>query len=150
MRSIIAAIVLSVAVAPAAFAEQIWLTMDQVRPYKLQAAASSIVVGNPGIADLKVQDENRVFLFGKAPGLTNIYIMDENGDMVQNLMIRVRTPSSDMLVFHRGVSQTTYNCTTLCEPTITVGDSVDTFQGVAQQVEAKASQAASGADGGNR
>ncbi len=142
MRSIIVALVLSVSVAPSAFAEQVWLTMDQVRPFKLNTPASSIIVGNPGIADVKVHDENRIFLFGKAPGLTNIFILDDEGETLQNLMIRVRTPSTDMLVFHRGAKQTTYNCTTHCEPTITVGDSPESFEGVLQQVDTKASQAA--------
>ncbi|MFQ5562696.1 MAG: pilus assembly protein N-terminal domain-containing protein [Parvularculaceae bacterium] len=145
MRSIIAALILSVFAAPQAFAEQIWLTMDQVRPYKLDVPASSIVVGNPGIADVTVRDENNLFLFGKAPGLTNIYIFDEEGEPVRNLMIRVRTASSGMLVFHRGAQRTTYNCTSQCEPTITVGDSPEQFSGVSAQVEAKASQAANAA-----
>lgn len=145
MRSIIAAFILSVVVAPSAFAEQLWLTMDQVRPYKLDAPASSIVVGNPSIADVTVRDENNLFLFGKAPGLTNIYIFDENGEPVKNLMVRVRTSSSDMLVLQRGPDRMTYNCTSQCEPTITVGDSTQAFQNVAGQVQVKAAQAAQAA-----
>ncbi|WDI33190.1 pilus assembly protein N-terminal domain-containing protein [Hyphococcus flavus] len=143
MRRIFAAAIAFVSLSQTAAAEQLWLTMDQVRPYKLDNPAQSIVVGNPAIADVTVQDNTNVLLFGKAPGLTNIYVFNEQGEAVKNLIIRVRTPSADMLTVHRGVARTTYNCTTNCEATVTVGDDNTTFQGVAAQVQNKFSQATS-------
>ncbi len=148
MRRIFTAALMSAAfVAPAmtqtAAAEQLWLTMDQVRPFQLDAPAQSIVVGNPAIADVTIQDNSNLLLFGKAPGLTNIYVFDESGEAVKNLIIRVRTPSSDMLTVHRGAARTTYNCTTNCEATVTVGDDPNAFNGVSGQVSAKYSQASS-------
>ena len=137
------------AMAQQAAAEQIWLTMDQVRPYKLETKAQSIVVGNPAIADVTVQDSTNLLLFGKGPGLTNIYLFDEKGEAVQNLIVRVRTPSADMMTVHRGAARTTYNCTTNCEATITVGDDPTVFGGVSNQVQTKFSQAAAAAGGGN-
>lgn len=133
----------------AAKAEQVWLTMDQVRPFKLENPAQSIVVGNPAIADVTVQDNQNLLLFGKAPGLTNIYIFDEKGDEAGNLIIRVRSPNTDMLTLQRGIARTTYNCTTNCEATITVGDDQSVFSGVAAQVQNKAQQAAAAAGSEN-
>ncbi len=129
----------------AAKAEQVWLTMDQVRPFKLENPAQSIVVGNPAIADVTVQDNQNLLLFGKAPGLTNIYIFHEKGDAAGNLIIRVRSPNTDMLTLQRGASRTTYNCTTNCEATITVGDDQAVFSSVAAQVQNKAQQASAAA-----
>ncbi len=150
MRRIIAAAGMLIASTQTAqAADQIWLTMDQVRPYQLEHPAQSIVVGNPAIADVTVRDNTNVLLFGKAPGLTNIYIFDERGEAVKNLIIRVRTPSADMLTVHRGAARTTYNCTTNCEATITVGDENTTFNDIATQVQNKYSQAASLAQGGD-
>ena len=143
MRRIFAAAAIFAAMTQGAAAEQLWLTMDQVRPFKLEAPAQSIVVGNPAIADVTIQDNTNLLLFGKAPGLTNIYVFDENGDAARNLTIRVRTPSSDMLTVHRGAARTTYNCTTNCEATVTVGDDLTTFAGVSTQVNAKYNQATS-------
>ena len=148
MRRIFIALIMITASTQSVAAEQLWLTMDQVRPYKLDNPAQSIVVGNPSIADVTVQDNTNVLLFGKAPGLTNIYVFDDKGEAVKNLTIRVRTPSSDMLTVHRGVARTTYNCTTNCEATVTVGDSDATFNGVSAQVETKFGQAASLASNG--
>ncbi len=149
MRRILAATAALAALLQPAAAEQIWLTMDQVRPLKLETPAKSIVVGNPAIADVTIQDNNNLLLFGKAPGLTNIYIFDETGAATQNLIIRVRTPSSDMLTVHRGAARTTYNCTTNCEATVTVGDDTTQFEIVSSQVENKYKQATTLAQGDN-
>ena len=146
MRAFVAIIGFFAASVSAAHAEHVWLTMDQVRPFKLDNPAHSVVVGNPGIADVTVQDNSNLLLFGKAPGLTNIYVFDEDGKTLKNLVIRVRSPSSDMLVVHRGAARTTYNCTTNCEATITVGDSPEVFDGVSTQVTEKFEQARSAAN----
>lgn len=145
MRTIIAIALAFSALAAPARAEQIWLTMDQVRSYELAKPAGQIVVGNPAVADVTVQDKQRVFLFGKAPGVTNMYVLDANGDFLDNLVIRVRATGSGMLVMHRGVQRTTYNCTDNCDPTITVGDDTNAFASLQQQVTNKAEQAKAGA-----
>jgi len=125
-------------------AGQIWVTMDQVRPYQFDVPAGKIVVGNPGIADVEVQDKSNILLFGKAPGLTNIYIFDEEGKTIENLKIRVRAAGNEMLTYHRGAARTTYNCTDRCEATVTIGDEASTFQGLTTQTQAKLSQATGG------
>ncbi|MBI1364374.1 MAG: pilus assembly protein CpaC [Alphaproteobacteria bacterium] len=144
MRVVIAAALLSAA-ASAAHAEQIWLTMDQVKPYDLKQPAGQIVVGNPAIADVTVQDKTRVLLFGKAPGLTNMYIFDDAGNAVDNLIIRVKTTPAGMLTVNRGVARTTYSCANRCEATVTVGDDTSVFSSVSSQVTQKQAQAAAGA-----
>lgn len=149
MRSFFIAAAVLIASTQTASAQQIWLTMDQVRPYKLETPAQSVVIGNPSIADVKVQDNSSLLLFGKGPGMTNIYFFDENGETLQNLIVRVRTPSSDMLTVHRGSARTTYNCTTNCEATVTVGDDPAVFGGVAGQMQAKFNQASNASGGGN-
>lgn len=141
MRVIAAAALFSLAAAGAARADQIWLTMDQVRPYILEKPAGEIVVGNPAIADVTVQDKRRLLLFGKAPGQTNLYIFDDNGETIDNLIVRVESNSANMLIMHKGASRTTFSCASQCEPTITVGDGGAAFDSVSQQVQQKLSQA---------
>ncbi len=146
MRAAISILAISMALISNAQADQIWLTMDQVRPLKLEKPAEKIVIGNPSIADVTVQDDENLLLFGKAPGLTNIYIFDENGETLDNLLIRVRSTSGDMLTFNRGLARTTYNCTSNCEPTITVGDDQAVFSSVTAQVTNKFQQATQAAN----
>ncbi|MEM9013833.1 MAG: pilus assembly protein N-terminal domain-containing protein [Pseudomonadota bacterium] len=142
MRMIASTLLASIFMVSQASAEKVWLTMDQVFPFDLKDAAVSVVVGNPGIADVTVIDNKRLLLFGKAPGVTNVYIFDEDGGTIKNLTLNVRTPSSDMMVVHRGSERSTYNCTINCEATLTVGDAATTFNTVNQQVGQKFGQAA--------
>ncbi len=121
-------------------AGQVWLTMDQVHPYKLETPAVDIAVGNPAVADVTVQDNQNLLLFGKSPGLTNIYVFDEAGEVIENIVIRVRSQNSDMLTLHKGVLRVTYNCTTSCEPAMTVGDATDVFDDISAQVKKKVRQ----------
>jgi Flp pilus assembly secretin CpaC len=137
--AVAAALVLATAQAQAA---EIWLTIDQVRPYEIERPAGQIVVGNPAIADLTVADKTRVMLYGKAPGLTNMYIFDDDGAVIENLVVRVRSTSNDMLTMHKGVQRITYACASQCEPTISVGDAQVSFAELSQQVMLKQQQAA--------
>ncbi|MEO1252373.1 MAG: pilus assembly protein N-terminal domain-containing protein, partial [Pseudomonadota bacterium] len=106
MRMIMSAAASLLALLSSAQAGQVWLTMDHVRPYQLERPASNIVIGNPAIADVTVQDSENILLFGKAPGMTNIVITDDAGKTIENMIIRVRS-SSDMLTYFRGSSRMT-------------------------------------------
>ena len=128
--------------ATAASAEQVWVTMDQVKPYTFKQEVAQIVIGNPGIADVTVRDKTRVLLFGKAPGLTNMFLFDADGNEMENLLVRVRASNSDLLTLQRGRQRYTYNCTTACEQTMTVGDSAEAFGAMTSQVQQKFQQAA--------
>jgi Flp pilus assembly secretin CpaC len=127
--------------ATTASAEQVWVTMDQVKPYTFKQEVAQIVVGNPGIADVTVRDKSRVLLFGKAPGLTNMFLFDADGNEMENLIVRVRASNSDLLTLQRGGQRFTFNCTSTCEQTMTVGDSPEAFGAVQGQVQQKFQQA---------
>lgn len=131
--------------ATAAHAEQVWLTMDQVTPYTFKQEVDQIVIGNPGIADVTVRDKSRVLMFGKAPGLTNMFLFDADGNEIDNLIVRVRALNSDLLTLQRGPQRFTYNCTTACEQTLTVGDNTEAFGVISGQVQQKFQQAAGSA-----
>ncbi len=148
MRKFVFAAAAIAAMTSAAQAGQVWLTMDYVRPYKLERPAQNIIVGNPAIADVSVQDSSNLLLYGKAPGMTNIYVMDAEGGVIENMIVRVRTNATDMLTLHKGVARSTYNCTTNCERTVTVGDDQNTFNEVSTQVAQKFGQAQTAAKEG--
>lgn len=141
MRMFLISVAASLSAATAAHADQVWVTMDQVAPYQFKQDIDQIVVGNPGIADITVRDKSKVLIFGKAPGVTNLFLFDADGNEVENLIVRVRSVSAEMLTFQRGGQRATFNCMTICEQTITVGDSAESFGVVTQQVRQKYQQA---------
>lgn len=134
-------VVLAVAATGAnAQTNEMWLTIDQVRAYDMRQPVASIVVGNPVIADVSVQANNKVLLYGKAPGLTNIYFFDKDGNRLENLNIRVQSQTNDMLVVYRGTQRTSYTCTRNCEMTPVIGDSPEAFDVVSGQSSSKNSE----------
>jgi Flp pilus assembly secretin CpaC len=145
MRALVLTVLAALSGGSAAASDQVWLTMDQVKPYQMKAEVDQIVVGNPGIADVTVRDRSRVLLFGKAPGVTNMYLFDADGNEIDNLIVRVRSASTEMLTLQRGGQRLTLNCMSTCEPTLTVGDAQDSFGATQTQVQQKFEQAKSAA-----
>lgn len=143
MRTFFLSLAAAVGASTAAHAEQVWVTMDHVSAFTFKHDVDQIVIGNPGIADVTVRDKSKVLIFGKAPGVTNLFLLDADGNEVDNLIVRVRATGSEMLTFHRGGQRSTFNCMTICEPTITIGDNNETFGAVTQQVQQKYQQATS-------
>ncbi len=128
-----------------AAAAQIWVTMDQVRPYEIDTPAAQIVVGNPAIADVTVLDNKKILLFGKAPGFTNIFLFDESGATIDELNIRVGSTDNRMVTVQLGGTRKTLNCTNRCEQAIAVGDDNVSFGILAGQTQTKLQQATSSA-----
>ena len=142
MRKIVAALGALLIGTTAASASEVWVTMDQVHPHKLDVPAQNIVVGNPSIADVTVQDGQNILLFGNAPGLTNIYFFDENGETIDNMIVRVRSASSKLVTVHKGSIRSTYSCTGVCEQTAIVGDDAAAVGQIQAQAQARIGQAA--------
>ncbi|MDR3425477.1 MAG: type II and III secretion system protein family protein [Alphaproteobacteria bacterium] len=55
------------------------LTVDHGKPLTLRAAASSVFVANPDIADVQVMSPTQVMLFGKRTGETSFLATDDKG-----------------------------------------------------------------------
>ena len=133
-----------------AAAQSVVIALDEAKVLNFKENAASVIVGNPAVADITVQNETTALLFGKAPGSTNILVLDEAGNEIQNLRISVSNPSSGVLVVQRGIRTATYTCLTRCTPTPAIGDDPEAFDSTSAQVAARvgaltsASQAASG------
>jgi hypothetical protein len=117
------------AVAPAANAEDLILKTDQTSIIMLSADPGTIVVGNPGIADVTLNGK-QLFLHGKAPGSTNVTIIDANGNKMSDLDITVSNNYRNLVsVFSASPKgapiRQTYTCVPDCEPAMVAGDSGD-------------------------
>jgi len=103
------------------------VTLDQARIFKLPDRATTIVIGDPMIADLAVQPGGLAVVTGKAMGGTNVIVMDKSGAVLMEKGIEVQGPSDPIVVVYKGVLRETYSCTPLCTPRITLGDDPDFF-----------------------
>lgn len=131
-RRVLAAVWLGIAVfaaSPAAAQSQgdrITVILDQAQVIKLPDGVSTLVVGNPLIADVSVQAGGMVVLTGKGYGVTNLLALDRAGKVLAQKTIQVQSPR-DVVVVYRGTERESYSCAPKCERRITLGDSPDFF-----------------------
>ena len=146
-RTIVLGLILSALLMPGvgAAAETMDVTLDQAALLKLPEKVSTIVVGNPMIADIAIQSGGLVVVTGKGFGSTNLIALDRAGTVLMERSIVVSGPRGrDAVQVYRGVQRETYSCTPNCERRITLGDSAEFFGAIAQQTEARNSAASSG------
>ena len=109
-------------VAPAAAAEPVAVALDQATIIQLPDRATTVVVGNPLIADASIQPGGLTVITGKGYGATNFIVMDKAGAVLTEKIIEVQEPSDNIVVVYSGQTRQTYSCTPDCSPRITLGD----------------------------
>lgn len=113
-------------------ADQIVVHIDQARITRLPERVSTIVIGNPLIADASLQSNGLMVLTGKGFGMTNLVALDRQGAVLAEYSIQVKGPT-DSVVVYRGETRESYSCTPQCEPRITLGDTPAYFDAVIGQ-----------------
>src|SRR3954465_14425598 len=136
-----------VLVRPASAKDTLDIALDQATLMKLPDKVSTIVVGNPLIADVAVQSGGLIVVTGKGFGSTNLIALDRAGAVLMERSIVVRGPIGPTVQVYRGVSRETYSCTPDCERRITLGDSVDYFSATIGQSDARNGAASNGGAG---
>ena len=104
--NIVGALTLAVAsllMPPAASAADITVTLDQAKLVKLPERVSTIVIGNPLIADASVQAGGLMVVTGKGYGITNLIALDRTGSVLMEKLVEVEGPGGDVVVVYRGV-----------------------------------------------
>jgi len=122
-------------------AETLAVTLDQATIMKLPEKVSTIVVGNPLIADIAVQSGGLVVVTGKGYGSTNLIVLDRAGTVLMERSIVVRAATDYSVQVYRGMERETYSCSPNCERRITLGDSQPYFTATMGQSESRNGQA---------
>jgi Flp pilus assembly secretin CpaC len=128
-----AAVLLAAVVStPARAADPITVMLDQATIAKLPEHVSTIVIGNPLIADVTVQAGGLLVVTGKGYGTTNLIALDRSGAVLTERSIQVLGPQ-EVVVVYRGLSRESYSCAPDCERRITLGDATAYFEDTLQQ-----------------
>jgi Flp pilus assembly secretin CpaC len=121
------------------------VAVDQAKVVKIPERTSTVVIGNPLIADISVQAGGTIVVTGKGYGVTNFIALDNRGNTLMDETIEVRGPNENVVTMYRGVERESYSCTPKCERRITLGDSPAYFDATLQQTGRRDGQAISGA-----
>jgi Flp pilus assembly secretin CpaC len=138
-RRLALAIVATIGLAGSATAanEPIDVTIDFAKIVKLPGPAHTIIVGNPGIADASVDDEQTLVLTGKTAGTTNLIVLDAEGSEVVNSVVRVSSDIRQLTTIFYGVTRQTFSCAPVCEQVISVGDDRERFETATSQIQVR-------------
>jgi Flp pilus assembly secretin CpaC len=145
LRSLAIGFLLWPAVSLAAPADRIAVNVDQAKLVKLPPKVSTIVVGNPLIADVTLQGGGVVVVTGKGYGATNFIAMDRAGDILVDRLIQVEGPQDQIVTVYKGVERESYSCMPICQRRVTLGDSDKYFSLTIDQAGSLSSQASGSA-----
>ena len=145
IRSIGLTVALATALVQPAFSEEtVDLVIDFAKILQLNEPIATLIIGNPGIADATIQDDQTIVLTGKAAGMTNLIAMNDNGEEMANVLVRVASNVRRLTTVFYGSKRQTLSCAPTCEQVISVGDDEEKFDIAKTQIESR--QAFSGSN----
>lgn len=114
--------VLAVPLAALAESAPVTVKVNMARILRISAPASTIIIGNPGIADAAIQDPQTLVLTGKSYGQTNLIVLDAQGNPIADTMIEVVQEQAGLVTVYMGDRRTSLACEPVCQPVMMVGD----------------------------
>lgn len=102
--------------------DPVTVSVDHAKMFRIQDEASTVIVGNPFIADVAMHDRNTVVITGKSYGTTNLIVLDANSVPIVDEMIIVKPSEENVVSVFRKTSRASLSCAPTCQPTLRVGD----------------------------
>lgn len=124
--------------------DPILVKMDVSAVMRLTVPANTVVVGNPGIADVTIHDRQTLIITGRIVGATNLVVLDGKGQVIAEETIHVQRVQAGYVTVQRGPNRFTYGCTPHCSPMVDVGDQNDHLSTASQQMKTRGEIASSG------
>ena len=121
------------------------VTLDQAKIAHVPSGTSTLVIGNPMIADVTMlKGGGGMVVTGKGFGQTNLIAIDATGNILDEKQIRVEQGNTTLVV-QRGSERSSYSCTPICMPTVQLGDDSKYFGEAGSQIQQHNGFATSGA-----
>jgi Flp pilus assembly secretin CpaC len=125
-------------------AETMLIQVDQAQVLRLDEPASSIIIGNPMIADVTIHDDKMLVITGISYGSTNLIILDSEGREIVSKQLEVRLSGLSQMTVQRGGNRYSYACAPKCEPVLAIGDDKDQFDAVREAITGRIEGAMAG------
>lgn len=106
---------------PAAAAEIMNVIVDKAQIVRLNRDAGVVMIANPNIADVVIESPRLIFVLGRNPGETNLYVLDGNGrQLLYKDLVVLANPERHVTV-HRATKEVTFSCAPRCAQVVTPG-----------------------------
>ena len=121
------------------------VTLDQAKIAKLPPGTSTLIIGNPMIADVTMlKSSGAMVITGKGFGDTNLIALAADGSVLEETRLRV-LPADTVVVLQNGEARISYACNPDCMPTVQLGDDTKTFTDAGAQITTRNGYATGGA-----
>lgn len=121
------------------------IRLDEAKVEKIPEGTSTLVVGNPMIADVTMlKTGDAMVLTGKGYGETNLIALDSHGAVILERRLRV-LPDKSVVVLQNGASRVSYSCKPDCMPTVQLGDDPKNFSDAGGEITTRNGLATGGA-----
>ena len=117
-----AALALGMALPASAESAPVSVKVNMARILRISAPAATVIIGNPAVADVTIQDPQTLVLTGKSYGQTNLIVLDSMGNPIADTLIEVVQAQADLMTVYQGSRRTTLACAPVCQPIIMLGD----------------------------
>src|SRR3954470_24016905 len=94
MRRLLVLLPMLVLASAAAMADGLELNWREARVVRLAKPATSVVVGDPTVADVTLDDPQTMIIFGKNPGETNLVVLSGSQELLLDWPVMV-SPTND-------------------------------------------------------
>jgi len=117
--------------------------IDYARIVKIPDGASTLVIGNPLIADVTMLKNSQLMVItGKSFGTTNLIVLDKSGGQVGESTVTV-VPAEDKLIVQRGMHRESMSCAPRCAKAVDLADDLTYMNTVIEAVKAHDAAASS-------
>lgn len=96
--------------------------VNMARILRIGSPAATVVIGNPGVADVTIQDPQTLILTGKSYGQTNVIVLDQKGNPIADTLVEVVQEQANLVTMFSAGQRSTMSCAPECAPTVMLGD----------------------------
>lgn len=126
-------ILASMALASNASAREFAVEASKTRQLELPGGVTTIVIGDPRVADIAVHDQNLIFITGRTIGTTNLLAYNAAGKKIFDGDVVVTTNAANFVSINRAGQTNTFDCAPRCRSIVAIGDERRYFNDVVNQ-----------------
>ncbi len=108
----------SLVLAGAALADPLVVPIDHSTRLTVLGTAASVLIGNPGVADVTVVDSHTLFVQRRGYGETDIVVLNDRGDTLYTGEVVVGAATNNRVSIYRGSERTDLACAPGCQVSV--------------------------------
>jgi len=108
--------------------------VNMARILRISSPAATVIIGNPGVADVTIQDPQTLVLTGKSYGQTNMIVLDAKGNPIADTLLEVVEAQANLVTVLNAGQRNTMTCNPTCQPMVMLGDNASYSQELVQSM----------------